>query len=697
MDLDSIAVTRLKGVGPKQAEKLKRLQIVSVQDVLFHLPLRYQDRTRVVAIRDLVPGLEVVCSGVVLSAEVLFRGRRSLLCTIADNDGSELALRFFHFNQQQQQKLRVGNRLRCFGEVRRGPRRLEMVHPEFQTISSDNNNAGAQADNALENSLTPIYPVTEGLHQLSMRKITEAALSHLKNASVDELLPTTHSVGISLKEALFTVHRPQASVDVDDLLNGSHPSVQRLALEELVAHRLSVQQIRHATKTQKAPAITSKQTLCKQLIDSLDFKLTGAQQRVIDEIRQDLVTGVPMLRLVQGDVGSGKTLVAAAAAAIAVDSGYQVAVMAPTEILAEQHLLNFSAWFEPLGLKVGWLKSKLGVRQKRDAMESIALGHTHIAVGTHALFQQQVEFHQLGLTIVDEQHRFGVHQRLSLREKGMAQGIVPHQLTMTATPIPRTLAMTAYADLDCSIIDELPPGRQTIVTAAIPNHRKPEVIERVAAAIAEGRQVYWVCTLIEESEVLQASAAEDTQLELAEQLTNARVSLVHGRMQAVEKEETMQRFKAHEIDLLVATTVIEVGVDVPNASLIVIENAERLGLSQLHQLRGRVGRGTQQSSCVLMFEKGLSQRARDRIGILRETNDGFLIAEKDLELRGAGEVLGTRQTGSAQFKIADLMRDRKLLPQVKTISDEITSRYPQQVVLLISRWFGKDSPEYGNV
>ena len=697
MDLDSIPVTRLKGVGPKQAEKLKRLQIISVQDVLFHLPLRYQDRTRVVAIRDLVPGLEVVCTGVVLSSEVLFRGRRSLLCTIADSDGSELVLRFFHFNQQQQQKLRVGNRLRCFGEVRRGPRRLEMVHPEFQTITPGNDTGSGDTDSTNENSLTPIYPVTEGLHQLSMRKITDAALSHLKNAGVDELLPSTYAVGISLKEALLTVHRPQADVDVDGLLSGDHPSVQRLALEELVAHRLSVQQIRHATKTQLAPVITSKQGLCKQLIDSLDFKLTSAQLRVIDEIHQDLVTGMPMLRLVQGDVGSGKTLVAAAAAAIAVDSGYQVAVMAPTEILAEQHLLNFSAWFEPLGLKVGWLKSKLGVRQKRDAMESIALGQTHIAVGTHALFQQQVDFHQLGLTIVDEQHRFGVDQRLSLREKGMAQGIVPHQLTMTATPIPRTLAMTAYADLDCSIIDELPPGRQTIVTAAIPNHRKPEVIERVAAAIDDGRQVYWVCTLIEESEALQASAAEDTQLELAELLINARVSLVHGRMQAKEKEDTMQRFKAHEIDLLVATTVIEVGVDVPNASLIVIENAERLGLSQLHQLRGRVGRGTQQSSCVLMFEKGLSQRARDRIGILRETNDGFLIAEKDLELRGAGEVLGTRQTGSAQFKIADLMRDKKLLPQVKIISDEISSRHPHQVLLLISRWFGKDSPEYGNV
>jgi len=690
MDLTSVAVTRLKGVGPKQAEKLKRLKISSLQDVLFHLPLRYQDRTRLVPIADLIPGTEVMCTGKVISADVVFRSRRSLLCVIADEDGSQLVLRFFHFNKQQQQRLRIGNRVRCFGEVRRGPLQTEMVHPEFQIIA-----ANEQTAQVAESALTPVYPVTEGLHQLSMRKITDAALAHLKSAEIAELLPG--SSGISLKAALITMHRPGPEIEVDALLEGRHPAVQRLVLEELVAHRLSVQQIRNAIKQQNAPAINSTGALRNKLIESLPFKLTGAQNRVIDEIVDDLNTGVPMLRLLQGDVGSGKTLVAAAAAAMVVDAGYQVAVMAPTEILAEQHLLSFSSWFEPLGLKIGWLKGKLGAKQKRNALESIALGQSKIVVGTHALFQQDVSFHKLGLTIVDEQHRFGVHQRLSLREKGVDNDTVPHQLTMTATPIPRTLAMTSYADLDYSVIDELPPGRQAITTVAIPNARRQEVIERVAAAIEEGRQVYWVCTLIEESEMLQANAAEDTLLELQEHLPDARVSLVHGRMHATEKEQAMTTFKDHKTDLLVATTVIEVGVDVPNASLIIIENAERLGLSQLHQLRGRVGRGSKQSSCVLLFEKGLSQRARDRISTLRKTNDGFLIAERDLELRGAGEVLGTRQTGSAQFKITDLMRDKKLLPQAKTISDEITENHPEKVMPLILRWLGEESPEYGNV
>ncbi len=692
MDLTSVAVTKLKGVGPKLAEKLKRLKITSLQDVLFHLPLRYQDRTRIVAIADLVPGLEVMTTGMVVSCEVLFRRRRSLLCVITDRQGNQLSLRFFHFNQQQQQRLRVGSQVRCFGEVRRGPQQLEIVHPEFQIVST-----GAGSSAAPENALTPVYPVTEGLHQLSMRKITDAALAHLKSSDVEELLPASANSGISLKQALITVHRPGPDVDIDALLQGRHVAVQRLVLEELIAHRLSVQQIRNAIKQQGAPVINPEGDLCPRLISSLAFTLTGAQQRVIQEIQADLSDGIPMLRLVQGDVGSGKTLVAAAAAALVVDAGYQVAVMAPTEILAEQHLLSFSGWFEPLGLKIGWLKGKLGAKQKRDALESIAMGQTRIAIGTHALFQQDVSFKKLGLTIVDEQHRFGVHQRLSLREKGVAGDVVPHQLTMTATPIPRTLAMTSYADLDYSVIDELPPGRQAITTVAIPNTRRLQVVERVAEAIKSGRQVYWVCTLIEESEALQANAAEDTLVELQECLPDARVSLVHGRMNPADKEQAMVNFKNHASDLLVATTVIEVGVDVPNASLIIIENAERLGLSQLHQLRGRVGRGSVQSSCVLLFEQGLSQRARDRISTLRETSDGFLIAERDLELRGAGEVLGTRQTGSAQFRIADLMRDKKLLPTVKNITDDITVNYPERVMPLIMRWLGEESPDYGNV
>lgn len=693
-------VTRLAGVGPKLAEKLARLRIKTIQDVLFHLPLRYQDRTREVPIGDLLPGMEVVCTGTVESTEVLFRRRRSMVCTISDSTGS-IRLRFFHFNNQQREKLSEGSKIRCFGEVRRGPSSMEMVHPEFQSARA--------ADMALvAETLTPIYPVTEGLHQLSMRKITTAALEYLDKTDLPELLPSSTElfkqlgeISISLREALLIVHRPPPDVSVEALLEGFHPAVQRLALEELVAHRLSVQRVRQQARQLKAPEIISHadaaNDIHNQLIASLPFTLTGAQHRVIGDIAADMATAEPMLRLIQGDVGSGKTMVAAAAAAMVVGAGYQVAIMAPTEILAEQHLLSFTNCFEPLGLKIGWLKGKLGARQRRDAIESIAMGQTHIAVGTHALFQRDVEFHKLGLTIVDEQHRFGVHQRLSLREKGVGDGLVPHQLTMTATPIPRTLAMTAYADLDCSVIDELPPGRQQISTVAIPNNRREQVIDRVAAAIADGRQVYWVCTLIEESEVLQARAAEGTMLELTQRMPEIAISLVHGRMNSLEKEQAMKEFKDNQTKLLVATTVIEVGVDVPNASLIIIENAERLGLSQLHQLRGRVGRGSVQSSCVLIYENGLSQRARDRIGIMRETNDGFAIAEKDLELRGAGELLGTRQTGAMNFRIADIMRDKKLLTRTKEISEQIQQYHPDFVALLVKRWMGDEAPEYGNV
>ena len=689
MDLSVLSVTRLPGVGPKQAEKFARLQIKTVQDVLFHLPLRYQDRTRELAIADLTPGTEVVCSGVVMSSEVVFRRRRSLICRISDGSGT-LCLRFFNFNKQQQAALREGVRIRCFGEIRRGPQSLEIVHPEYRQVLDGQSVS-------VEQTLTPVYPVTEGLHQLSMRKVTSAALDYLQKTEISELLPELHGYAISLKQALFTVHRPPPDVRVDELLQGQHPCVQRLALEELVAHRLSVQRVRAHARLQRAPAMQGSNELRSKLLRSLPFELTSAQQRVIGEIEADLASVEPMLRLVQGDVGSGKTLVAAAAAAIAVDSGYQVAVMAPTEILAEQHLLGFAELFEPLGLKIGWLKGKLGARQKRDSLESIALGHTHIAIGTHALFQKDVSFSRLGLTIVDEQHRFGVDQRLSLREKGLSAGLVPHQLTMTATPIPRTLAMTAYADLDCSVIDELPPGRQAITTVAVPSTRRREVIDRVACAITEGRQVYWVCTLIEESEVLQARAAEDTLNELAELLTDVNISLVHGRMTGTEKDEAMRAFKNNETQLLVATTVIEVGVDVPNASLIIIENVERLGLSQLHQLRGRVGRGTVQSSCVLMFEAGLSSRARDRIAIMRESTDGFVIAERDLQLRGAGELLGTRQTGSMQFRIADIMRDKHLLESAKQLSESIQQTNADDAQLLVSRWMGDNAPDYGNV
>ncbi len=685
MDLAAVPVTRIKGVGPKQAEKLARIKISNIQDVLFHLPLRYQDRTREIPIGDLAVGLEAVFRGKVLETQVLLHRRRSLLCTVGDDSGV-ITLRFFHFNNQLRERLREGTVISCFGEVRRGRQTLEVVHPEYQVVTAGQNSLLAQ-------TLTPIYPVTDGLHQLAMRKITDHALSYLDSTRLAELIPVDDST-ITLAMALRTAHRPPPQMDTESLLSGNHPAVKRLALEELVAHRVSMQRVREVARRLSAPRIDEPGALCEALIKSLPFTLTGAQQRVIGDVAADMQSAEPMLRLIQGDVGSGKTMVAAAAAAMVVGAGYQVAIMAPTEILAEQHLASFSNCFEPLGIKIGWLKGKLGARQRRDAIESIALGQTEIVVGTHALFQPDVEFARLGLTIVDEQHRFGVHQRLSLREKGVAGNSVPHQLTMTATPIPRTLAMTAYADLDCSVIDELPPGRQEIQTVAVPASRRLEVVERVAAAIAEGRQVYWVCTLVEESEVLQARAAEDTLVELSGYMSGVNVAMVHGRMSGTEKDEIMRQFKANKVQLLVATTVIEVGVDVPNASLIIIENAERLGLSQLHQLRGRVGRGSVASSCVLVYETGLSQRARERIAIMRESNDGFAIAEKDLELRGAGELLGTRQTGAMHFRIADLMRDKHLLDQARVIADKVPS---ENITALVDRWMGGDAPVYGNV
>ncbi len=681
-------VTRLSGVGPKQAEKLSRLKIKTVQDCLFHLPLRYQDRTRLVAIGDLRAGIEAVCIGQIQSTEVLYRGRRSMVCHISDGTG-ELRLRFFHFNQSQTAALREGQRIRCFGEIRRASQWLEIVHPEYQLL-------GATELPEVEERLTPVYPITEGLHQLSMRRIADRSIAMLREYAIDELLPAA-GTQCSLQQALETVHQPGPDVSASSLLEGTHPAVQRLALEELVAHRLSVQRGRVVFRQFAAPRIEGNSGLLQRLLEDLPFSPTAAQQRVIAEIAADLAESRPMLRLIQGDVGSGKTLVAAAAAALAVDSGYQVSIMAPTEILAEQHLLNFARWFEPLGVQIAWLKGKLGARQRREALASIASGESAIAVGTHALFQKDVEFSRLGLTIVDEQHRFGVDQRLLLREKGVRGESVPHQLTLTATPIPRTLSMTAYADLDCSIIDELPPGRQPIKTVAISTHRRAEVIERVGAVVERGQQVYWVCTLIEESEVLQARAAEEALEDLRAWLPQLAIGLVHGRMTAEEKDATMQQFKRGEIALLVATTVIEVGVDVPNASLIIIENAERLGLSQLHQLRGRVGRGNTASHCVLLFEAGLSRKARERIAIMRETTDGFAIAEKDLQLRGAGELLGTRQTGSLQFRIADIMRDKALLEQASELSDALIDQSDHTVDALIDRWLGGDAPEYGNV
>ena len=672
-------VSALKGVGDKVEEKLERLGILRVADLLFHLPLRYQDRTRIYPIGSLRNGQEVLVEAEIEDTEVVMRSRRMMLCHINDGSGI-MTLRFFHFSNAQKQGLRKGSMIRCFGEIRQTGYRPEMIHPEYKLIN-------ATAPIPVDNTLTPTYPSTEGLQQRSLLRLINIALEHIHE--LPELLPeavVTQYGFMPLGDSLRLLHSPPPELATKQLLDGKHPAQQRLAFEELIAHQLGVQLAREKIKQVNAPAMPDENRLFSQLIDNLPFSPTSAQSRVISEIEYDLRQGSPMNRLVQGDVGSGKTLVAVAAALHAIANGYQVALMAPTELLAEQHHKNLCEWLEPLGLEVEFISGGQTTKQRRRKVENLLLGITNIAVGTHALFQKTVEFLQLGLIIIDEQHRFGVHQRLELREKGKQGENYPHQLVMTATPIPRTLAMTSYGDLDYSVIDELPPGRTPIKTVAISNERRDEIIERIAAACAEGRQVYWVCTLIEESEALQCQNAEETTELLNERLPDVNVGMVHGRLHGSEKESMMQSFKNNDIQLLVATTVIEVGVDVPNASLMIIENAERLGLSQLHQLRGRVGRGTAASSCVLLYQAPLGKVARKRLEALRNSTDGFEIANIDLELRGPGEVLGTRQTGEAHMRIANLMRDQHLLPEVQQATQDIVANYPERVELLAQRW-----------
>lgn len=688
-----LSVTSLKGVGPKVAERLARLDIHSVADLLFHLPYRYEDRTRITPIGAVRAGNEVVIQGKIELTEVKFARRRMLLSRLSDGTGF-ITLRFFHFNARQQAALERGVTLRCYGEVRLGSMGLEMTHPEYQYIDKDK-------PVEIEQTLTPVYSTTEGLHQLSMRNLTEQALAKLQNNELvlSELLPPEFLQPFALptlEEAVKFLHRPPPDIDLEILAEGKHPMQQRLVFEELLAHTLSLRQLRSRMRKHQALPLRSDGILSEKFLQALEFELTDAQQRVIKEIEKDLQTAVPMQRLVQGDVGSGKTIVALMAVLHAVESGYQAALMAPTEILAEQHHRNFAQWLAPLGVEVTWLSGKLKASQRKKALQQLANGDARVAVGTHALFQEEVKFQQLALVVVDEQHRFGVHQRLALREKGKRDGYYPHQLIMTATPIPRTLSMAVYADLDCSVIDELPPGRKPVETVVMPDSRREDVVARVHHACQEGKQVYWVCTLIEESEVLQCQAAEDTAAVLAEALPEVRVGLVHGRLKSDAKEKVMQAFKRGEFDLLVATTVIEVGVDVPNASLMIIENAERLGLAQLHQLRGRVGRGKQASACVLMYHGALSEHARERLGVMRETNDGFEVARKDLELRGPGEVLGTRQTGMLQLRVADLQRDQALLPEVSRMADQLLHSYPEQVKPLVKRWVGS-ATRYRNV
>ncbi|MFQ2259366.1 ATP-dependent DNA helicase RecG [Aeromonas dhakensis] len=681
MKLDKISLDSLKGVGSKMQEKLERLGLATVQDLLFHLPLRYEDRTQVWPIGDLPPGLHGAVEGEIQDTQLVMGRRRMLVCRISDGTGT-LTLRFFNFTAAQKNSLSPGRLMRCFGEVRPGKYGLEMAHPEYKLL-------GEEQAGQTEEALTPVYPTTEGLRQLTLRSLTDQALAQLDLYGVEELLPAgLYPQQIDLAAALKLLHRPPPSVALALLESGQHPAQQRLVLEELLAHNLSVLKVRAQAQTQLARALKPAPALVEQLLAALPFTPTGAQNRVVAEIGRDLQQSHPMMRLVQGDVGSGKTLVAALAALQAIGNGCQVGLMAPTELLAEQHAINFAKWLEPLGIGVGWLAGKQKGKAREEALAAIADGSVKMVVGTHAIFQEQVVFQRLALVIIDEQHRFGVHQRLALREKGEREGVHPHQLIMTATPIPRTLAMTAYADLDTSIIDELPPGRTPITTVALPDSRRQDVIERVRLACEEGKQAYWVCTLIEESEVLECQAAEDTAAELQNLLPGLHIGLVHGRMRPVEKQRVMEEFKAGILQLLVATTVIEVGVDVPNASLMIIENPERLGLAQLHQLRGRVGRGSVASHCVLLYHAPLSKTAQSRLGVLRETNDGFLIAQRDLELRGPGELLGTRQTGLADLKIADLVRDQSLIPQVQKMARFLMDRHPDHVEPLIRRWLG---------
>lgn len=680
--LDLVPITDLKGVAKRVAEKLAKLGITTVQDLLFHLPLRYEDRTQIYPIAALSPGSYGTIEAEIQSTQIIQGRKRMLVCNVRDDTGS-LSLRFFNFSVAQRNAMQNGLMIRAYGEVRRGNHQAEIVHPEYKVVYPGE-------DIHLSDTLTPIYPTTEGLKQASWIKLTEQALVLLEEGGLTELLPPQlQPNNISLKQALQTLHRPPAGISQFDLELGQHPAQQRLVQEELLAHNLSMLRLRQRSNLDAAVTMHATGQLLNPFLAALPFKPTGAQQRVVVDIGKDLEKPHPMMRLVQGDVGSGKTLVAAMAALQAIENGYQVAMMAPTELLAEQHAANFAAWFEPLGLKVGWLAGKLKGKARSQSLEDIQSGAAQMVIGTHAIFQQHVVFNKLALIIIDEQHRFGVHQRLGLREKGVSQGFHPHQLIMTATPIPRTLAMTAYADLDTSIIDELPPGRTPVTTVAIPDQRRNEVLDRVRSSVmTDKRQAYWVCTLIEESEVLECQAAEDTAEELHLALPELNIGLVHGRLKSAEKQQIMADFKAGVIHLLVATTVIEVGVDVPNASLMIIENPERLGLAQLHQLRGRVGRGAIASHCVLLYKAPLSHTASQRLNVLRQSNDGFVIAQKDLEIRGPGEVLGTKQTGLAELKIADLVRDQALIPHIQKLANHVMLQAPERVDAIIHRWLG---------
>ena len=686
-------ITSLTGIGPRLQEKLTRIGINRIQDLLFHLPYRYIDRTRLIALGELKPGEDAYFQGEIELTQIRYGRRRSLLCRISDGTGA-IILRFFYFSKSQQNKLQRGQLIRCYGKVRRGSSSLEIVHPEYRLLESG-------VDVELEKQLTAVYPSTEGLQQPRIRKLIEQALVILNSdrKNINELLPQEILLEQdlpTLAEALEYVHRAPITADLQSLINEKHPTQKRLIIEELLAHQLSLLELRDELKKEKSPVFNKSQYLVPEFLKKLPFELTNAQKSAFKIIATDLNANSAMLRLLQGDVGSGKTVVAALATLQAIEQNYQVAIMVPTELLAEQHYKNFSVWFESLNIETVLLTGKLKKSVRNIIEEKLKNKRSIVVIGTHALFQESIIFSKLGLVIIDEQHRFGVHQRLALIEKGKKYDEYPHQLIMTATPIPRTLTMTAYADLDHSIIDELPPGRIPVNTSVHSNQRRNEIIDRIKNVCNDGRQVYWVCTLIDESESLQCETVIATSEHLKQKLKKIKIGLIHGRMKTNEKESIMKYFKEGKINLLVATTVIEVGVDVPNASLMIIDNAERLGLSQLHQLRGRIGRGNEKSHCILIYQSPLSNLAKERLEIMRTTNDGFVIAEKDLELRGPGEVLGTRQAGIPDFRIANLKRDAYLLSKIQTIATQLIENNPKNVELLIKRWLGKKH-EYSNV
>lgn len=682
-------VVSLKGVGDRLAKRLARLGILRVEDLLFHLPLRYQDRSHLTSIGTLRPQQEVLIQGRVLHKDIVIRRRRTLLVRVGDSSG-QITFRFFHFGASQQQ-LSAGQWIRAFGEVRPSVGGLEMIHPEYQLLDRPDYPS-------LEQTLTPVYPSTDGIGQGTLRRLIGLARAYGKQQDYIPMSYLPPSLHCSLDEALTLIHSPPVDVDTNALKEGRHITQRRIAFEELVAHQLSMARLRAENRAEPAPRLPFPSTgdLSGRFVAGLPFPLTRSQSRVLDEISTDLAHPHPMLRLVQGDVGSGKTVIAIAACLQAIDGGYQAALMAPTELLAEQHYRNAKQWLDPLGVQVVWYSKRRRQSERDELMIELEEGRSSLIIGTHALFQETVHFARLGLVVIDEQHRFGVHQRLALREKASEKGISPHQLVMTATPIPRTLAMTAYADLDYSVIDELPPGRKPVVTVAIPDTRRGEIIERIRGVVRDGRQVYWVCTLIEESEILQCETAESTYALLTESLPDINIGLVHGRLSTAEKQDVMQGFKEGVVDLLVATTVIEVGVDVPNASLMIIENAERLGLAQLHQLRGRIGRGALESSCVLLYRPPLGEIARKRLQVMRETGDGFEVARRDLEIRGPGEFLGTRQTGLARLRVADMMRDSDLIPAALEVAHTLTENVPANVNGLVQRWVA-DGVRYAQV